>query len=287
MRDKISACLTVNNEENNIRRCLESLRWADEIVVVDSFSSDRTVEICGEYTDRVYKHEWLGYIGQKELVKNMASSPWIFFIDADEEVSPELRDEILREFDSGANRQYSGYEFPRLVHYLGKWIRHGEWWPDLKLRLFLKDKGVCTGREPHDRMLVIGKVKRLESCLFHYTYENIADQVTTVNRFSSISAESMLLEGRKFSFKDMLFRPPFRFFKAYFLKRGFLNGFRGLIIATISAFGVFLKYAKLWELSLNRAEGKSIPAPADHIAHEEQDKRDDPNGLSPGNRPEP
>ena len=107
-RDKISACLTVGNEEKNIRRCMNSLKWADEIVVVDSFSKDRTVEICREYTGRVYQHEWLGYVGQKELIKKMALHPWILFIDADEEVSPELRDEILRDFDSGYCRNYVG-----------------------------------------------------------------------------------------------------------------------------------------------------------------------------------
>jgi len=129
MRDKISACLTVGNEENNIRRCLKSLNWTDEIVVVDSFSKDRTMDICKEYTDRVYQYEWRGYVGQKKIIKEMAHYPWILFIDADEEISPQLRDEILAEFESGRNRQYAGYEFPRKVFFLGRWITHGEWWP--------------------------------------------------------------------------------------------------------------------------------------------------------------
>jgi glycosyltransferase involved in cell wall biosynthesis len=249
MREKISACLTAGNEEQNVRRCLESLRWVDEIVVVDSYSRDRTVEICREYTDRVYQHEWLGYIGQKELIKRMATHPWVLFIDADEEVSPELRDSILAEFDSGANTQVVGYEFPRRVYYLGRWIRHGEWWPDIKLRLFRKDKGICTGREPHDRVEVIGPVKRLRGCLFHYTYDNISDQVATLNRFSGISAAGMQREGRRFSRLDVFFRPLFRFFKGYVLKQGFRDGFSGLVVSVVSAFGVFLKYAKLWELT--------------------------------------
>ena len=142
MRDKISACLTVGNEEGNIRRCLNSLHWADEIVVVDSFSKDKTVEICKEYTERVYQHEWLGYVGQKKLIKKMALHPWIIFVDADEEVSPDLRDQILKEFESGNNLKYVGYEFPRKVFFLGTWITHGEWWPDIGMRLFRKDKGV-------------------------------------------------------------------------------------------------------------------------------------------------
>lgn len=247
MHDKISACLTVGNEENAIRRCLESIKWVDEIVVVDSFSKDRTVEICREYTDRVYQHEWRGYVGQKELIKKMAIYPWILFIDADEEMSPQLRDEIKAEFESGNNRQYVGYEFPRKVFFLGKWITHGEWWPDIKMRLYLKDRGICTGREPHDHVVVNGPIKRLSGCLHHYTYDDISDQVMTLNRFSTIASAGFIEEGRRFSGVDLMFRPSFRFFKGYFMKRGFLDGYRGLIIALLSAIGVFLKYAKLWE----------------------------------------
>lgn len=257
MRDKISACLTVGNEEQNIRRCLESLFWVDEIVVVDSFSTDRTSEICREYTSRVYQHEWLGYVGQKNLIKNMAAYAWILFVDADEEVSPGLRDEIIREFESGNNRNYMGYEFPRKVFFLGQWIAHGEWWPDIKMRLYRKDKGICTGREPHEHVVVDGPVKRLGGCLHHYTYDDLCDQVVTLNRFSSISSRGMFEEGRKFSFTGLLFRPLFRFFKGYCLKRGFLDGGRGFIISAMTAFGVFLKYAKLWELS--NANGQPSP----------------------------
>lgn len=249
MREKISACLTVGNEEQNIRRCLKSIQWVDEIVVIDSFSKDQTVAICKEYTERVYQHKWLGYIGQKELIKTMASHPWIFFIDADEEVSDELKNEIIAEFESGANKHFVGYEFPRKVYYLGNWILHGEWWPDIKLRLFRKHKGISTGSEPHDRVEVDGPVKRLRGCLNHYTYDDISDQVATLNRFSSISAASMQKEARKFFWADLVLRPLFRFFKGYLLKRGFMDGISGLVVAGTSAFGVFLKYAKLWELA--------------------------------------
>ena len=252
MREKISACLTVGNEEANIRRCLNSLRWADEIVVVDSFSKDRTAEICREYTDRVYQHEWLGYVGQKELIKKMASHPWILFIDADEEVSGELRDQIQREFESGRNQACDGYEFPRKVFFLGGWITHGEWWPDIKMRLFRKDKGICTGTEPHDHVIINGPVRYLSGCLHHYTYENLSDQIATQNRFSSIASASLMKDGRRFSILDLLFRPFFRFVKGYVFKHGFLDGYRGLIISIMSSIGVFYKYAKLWELSLQQ-----------------------------------
>lgn len=246
-RERVSACITACDEEKNIRRCLESVKWADEIVVVDSFSRDRTVDICREYTDRIYQHKWLGYIGQKNLIKDLAGGPWILFIDADEEVSSELRAEIQTEFESGANRGYDGYAFPRMVHYMGRWIRHGEWYPDIKMRLFRKEKGTCGGREPHDRTSVPGPVKRLAGHLYHYTYDDLADQIKTMNDFSSISAQTFDADG-KFRWVDILLRPPLRFLKAYYLKRGFMDGTRGWIIACCSAFGVFLKYAKLYEL---------------------------------------
>lgn len=248
MREKISACITAGNEERNIRRCLESVRWADEIVVVDSFSKDRTVEICREYTPLVYQHRWLGYIGQKNLIKDMAANPWLLFIDADEEVSPNLRAEILDEFESGRNQAFSGYEFPRMVYYLGRWIRHGDWYPDVKLRLLRKDRSICGGQEPHDQMQVKGAVKRLESPLNHYTYVDISDQIVTLDRFSSITAHTQNEAGRRFRLFNLLMRPGFRFFRGYILKRGFLDGLPGFIIAKSAAFGTFAKYAKLWEI---------------------------------------
>ena len=248
MREKISACITAGNEESNIRRCLRSLAWTDEIVVVDSFSKDRTVEISREFTDRIYQHEWLGYIGQKNLIKDLAAGPWILFVDADEEVSPELRDEIVAEFESGRNAGYDGYEFPRIVYYMGRWIRHGEWYPDLKMRLFRKDRGVCAGNEPHDRTTVPGKVKRLSGHLHHYTYDNIQDQIRTLNEFAGITAFSMYNAGKPFLWTDLFFRPPVRFIKSFFFKAGFQDGMLGWIIARLSAFGVFLKYAKLYEM---------------------------------------
>jgi len=248
MREKISACITAGNEEHKIRRCLESITWADEIVVVDSFSKDKTFDICREYTDRVYRHEWLGYIGQKNLIKDMAQYEWILFIDADEEISPELKEEILAELSSDSCANYAGYRFPRMVHYLGKWIRHGDWYPDSKLRLFRKAKGQCSGVEPHDRVTVDGPVKSLKGDLHHYTYNSIGDQILAANKFSTITAQGWVKENRPFRLHHLLFRPPFRFLRSYILRLGFLDGMQGLIIASIISYSVFSKYAKLWEL---------------------------------------
>lgn len=249
---KISVCIITGNEEENIRRCLESVKWADEIVVVDSFSADSTEAICREYTDRIFKHRWTGYIGQKSIARNLARNEWILFVDADEVVSPDLYNEIYNTFKNGVSDKIDGFEFPRMVWFLNRWIRHGDWYPDSKLRLFRKSRGRCCGQEPHERIEVIGTVKQLKSPLYHYTYDDITDQLNTLNRFSLIGATS--IKKRKCaSFRavmGMMFRAPFRFFRCYFIKRGFLDGIPGLIIATASAFGVFAKYAKYWEKQL-------------------------------------
>ncbi len=263
MRDKISACIMTLNEEELIERCLRSVTWCDEIVVLDSFSTDRTMEICRKYTDKIFQHKWLGYIGQRNLIRSMATHSWVLFLDADEEVSDGLREEIVKEM-SGPPNQYVGYRFPRCVYYLGRWIRHGEWYPDTKLRLFRKELGYSVGEEPHDQVIVDGPVKRLKNPLWHYTYANLDEHLETVNRFSGISARAKHKAGYRFRASDFLFRPFFRFLKAYFLKKGFMDGRRGLLIATVSAFGVAMKYAKLWEIE------QAIP-PA------EMRDKDDPN----------
>ena len=223
MREKISACIIVFNEERKIRRCLQSVAWCDETVVLDSFSTDRTLEICQEFTDRIHQHEWLGYVGQRNLVRQFAVHPWVLFLDSDEEVSPALRDEILAEFER-SNGSYVGYEFPRLVYFLGKWIRHGEWYPDVKLRLFKKAHGRTEGEEPHDHVTVNGPVKRLKNPIWHYTYDDIRDQIQQLDRFSTITAQQKYVRDAAFLWTDLLFRPGLRFLKGYFLKLGFLDG---------------------------------------------------------------
>ena len=258
-RPFLSVCIITGNEEGNIRRCLESVKWADEIVVVDSFSRDRTAEIALEYTDRVFQHRWMGYIGQKSIARNLARGEWILFVDADEAVSPELRAEILAAFRRGVPDAVAGFDFPRQVWFMHRWIRHGDWYPDTKLRLFRKERGRCCGIEPHERIEVDGEIRHLSAPLHHYTYEDIADQLDTLNRFTSISAESVGKRHRSrfFLLWGMLLHPPFRFFRCYFAKRGFLDGLAGLVIAKAIAFGTFVKYAKLWEL---QARLRNAPA---------------------------
>lgn len=263
MREKISACVIAYNEERKIRRCLQSLAWCDELVVLDSFSTDRTPAICREFTPHVHQHEWLGYVGQRNFVRNLASHNWLLFLDADEEMSPALRDEILEHFEPDAGA-YRGYAFPRQVYYLGRWIRHGEWYPDVKLRLFHKAHGRTEGVEPHDKIVVKGPVRRLKNPVWHYTYDDISDHLRTLDRFSTITAQQKFVQDQRFRWTNLLVRPWLRFFKGYVLKLGFLDGVRGLLIAAISAFGVGLKYAKMWELKLKHEEGfKDLPEAKD------------------------
>lgn len=243
--EKISVCIICGNEIDNIERCLKSVTWASEILVLDSFSNDGTYEVAQKYATKVFRHEWLGYIGQKKLIAEKAEGPWILFVDADEEVSDQLREEILKVFSKKIPEGINGFNCPRLVQYLGRWIRHGDWYPDMKLRLFRKDFGHCGGEEPHDRIIVNGKVGNLKGPLNHYTYDDIADQIRQINRFSTISASTY--QGNP-GIAKLIFHSMFRFFKCYFLKRGFMDGVPGLIIANNVAFGTFSKYAKLWEL---------------------------------------
>ena len=246
-RPPISACIITFNEEQSIRDCLESLRWVEEIVVVDSMSGDSTVSLCREYTDVIIQKDWEGHVKQKNYALAQASNEWVLCLDADERVSPELRKAIERSLSEEGDG-VDGYYFPRHSYYLGRWINHGGWYPDYKLRLFKKSKGQWGGRDPHDKIIMNGSTKYLTGELFHYVYRNLSHQLKTVDSFSTITAAGLNNEGGRFSLLKLLIRPPLKFIGTYFLKRGFLDGLPGFIIAVISSFYVFLRYAKLWEL---------------------------------------
>ena len=245
-RPPISAIIITYNEEENIRDCLESLKWVEEIIVVDSMSTDSTVSICREYTDSVIQKTWEGYRNQKKFAESQASNDWVFSVDADERVTPELRQEIERCL-AGESDKIDGYYCPRHSYYLGRWINHGGWYPDYTLRLFKKSRGTHAGKDPHDKVIVKGTVKYLHGDLHHFVYRNLSHQLQTVDNFSTITADGLDSEGQRFSILKLLFRPTLKFFVTYFLRRGFLDGMPGLIISVVSSFYVFLRYAKLWE----------------------------------------
>jgi len=243
----ISICIISFNEEQNIRRCLESATWADEIIVVDSMSQDKTVEIVREYTDNVYQKAWPGYVEQKNFALSKAKGEWILSVDADEEITESLRNEILDEIQKDGAKD--GYRIPRRSFYLGRWINHSGYYPDRQLRLFRRKRGHWTGGRVHERVDVQGSIGELKGDLLHYPYKGIiSGQLQTVNSFSSLMAEDMYERGKRYHTSLLLLRPTFKFFEVYLLKLGFLDGVAGFIIAVTSAYAMFVRYVKLREL---------------------------------------
>lgn len=250
--ERISTVVICYNEERNIERCLRSVvPFSDEIIVVDSGSSDGTVDIARRYATRVISREWMGYGRQKQFAMEHSTRPWVFSIDADEEVSPALCREI-QSLDYTA----AGYEMPRKAWYLNRWVEHSGWYPGYILRLFKRDAGNFTDEIVHEFVSVSGKVARLENDLYHYSYRDVAHHIQKMNEFTTLSARQMFEEGRRAGIHNVALFPTFEFFKVYVVKRGFLDGLAGLTISALHAFYVFLKYAKLFELqSSGRAGG--------------------------------
>ncbi len=248
--NQISCIIITCNESKNIRRCLESVSWADEIIVVDSYSPDDTKRIASEFTDRIFDLNWEGFGPAKEYAKKQASGEWILSLDADEVVSEKLKEEIFKVTRS--DDALNGYFIPRRSYFLGRWMRHGGWYPDLVLRLFRKEKGSFTSRPVHEEVKVIGGTGRLKNDLIHHTDPDFDHYLEKLNRYTSIDALQLFHEERKASLGDLFFRPGATWIKMYFLKLGFLDGLPGLILAVSSAFHVFSKYVKLWHLKIQK-----------------------------------
>lgn len=241
------------NEERNIRACLESVEWAPHIVVIDSGSTDRTVEIAREFTDDVVVTDWPGHVQQKNRAVDHASTDWILSIDADERVTPEMRAEVEREL--AMEPTVAGLSFPRKTWYLGRWILHSGWYPDRKLRVFDRRRARWGGENPHDHVKTDGEVRDLEGDILHYTYRSVRHHLEVIDFFTDIAARERDRKGRRFLLPRMLFGPPFKFFKMYFLQSGFRDGFPGFIIAGLGSLYVFLKDAKIWERRQLQARG--------------------------------
>jgi glycosyltransferase involved in cell wall biosynthesis len=218
----------------------------DEIVVVDSGSTDDTKKIASEFTQRIFDIKFEGFGKAKNFAKDKASHQWMLSVDADEVVTQDLKEEILNITRSEDSRD--GYYIPRKSNFLGKWIKHGGWYPDYVLRLFKKDKGKFNDSKVHEKANVNGKIGRLKNPLLHYTDPNFDHYLEKLNRYTSLGAEQLFKEGKKGQIWDLIFRPFSTFFKMYFMKRGFLNGSVGFVLAGSSAFYVFSKYVKLWHL---------------------------------------
>jgi glycosyltransferase involved in cell wall biosynthesis len=243
----ISAVIITFNEARNIGRCLSSLEGiADEIVVVDGFSSDETADIARSFGAKVIQRNWNGFVDAKNFARESASQPYILSLDADEALSGPLRKSILAERD----RLQGGYRLSRKNYYCGKWIRYGGWYPDLQLRLAPRDQSRWEGQFVHEALsLAEGlPVQRLAGDLDHFTIDSAEDHLARINRYSGLTAKRMLEQGKKAGLLRLCFGPVWKFLKMYVVKLGFLDGYEGFLLAVLSASGVFLRYVKLREL---------------------------------------
>lgn len=252
-RTPISVVVITRNEEANLERCLLSVREiAGEIVVVDSGSTDGTIALAARLADRVIAQPWLGFGPQKQFAVEQARHPWILSLDADESLSPALAREIA---DLSFDRD--GYELPRRVWYLGRWILHGTWYPDPVLRLFHRERGRFSPDQVHESVELAGTVGRLRASLDHYPYRDLAHHHEKIQALSALAAGAMFAQGRRAHWAHLALRPAWEFFRSYVVRRGFLDGAPGLIAAGMHAHYNFLKQAKLWE----RASGARSAAP--------------------------
>lgn len=248
MNNTLSVAIITLNEEANIRRTLESVKWADEIVVLDSGSTDQTVAVCREYTDKVFHQDWLGFSRQKNAAIDKASGTWILSLDADEPIEPELADEIRKIIAS--QNACDGYRIPRKTYFLGKWIRFGGWYPDYNIRLFKKNRARFIERAVHESVKVDGIIGVTRHAIKHYAYPDLASYLSSINRYSSLAVDVMAEKGipsLKASTLNILLRPMFTFIHKYFFRLGFLDGKHGLILNLFHSVYVFAKYAKAWE----------------------------------------
>jgi glycosyltransferase involved in cell wall biosynthesis len=262
----LSVVIITRDEEANIGRTLASVSWAEERIVVDSGSTDRTRDIAGHHGARVFQEAWKGYSAQKNSAIAKATSDWVLSLDADEEVTPGLASEIMNIVRSADSAD--GYFIPRQNLFLGKWIRHGGFYPDPKLRLFRRGKGAFDQREVHETMTVKGNTSHLNGVLIHHAYPTLAGYISTMNQYSSLGAQSLRIRQPQRSSKSLpwflaniFLRPLLTFFWNYIIRGGFLDGKEGLLLHLYHNVYVSWKYAKFWELqrapaSLNSGSGK-------------------------------
>lgn len=240
----ITALILTYNEEDNIEGCLESIKWVDEIIIVDSYSSDTTLEKAKKYTNKIFKREFDDFANQRNFGLDKISTEWVMSIDADERVSKKLKNEILTKISSNRNE---AYKIPRKNYFLGKWIKYCGWYPDYCLRLY-KNKFKYSGKV-HESINLNGKIKNLKNPLIHYTYKNLSHYVKKINHYTRLAADEMYKSGKKVSLLYVVIRPIFQFVKMAIFQKGVLLGGPGILLSILQSYYKFLKYAKLWELN--------------------------------------
>ena len=244
---KLTVTVITRNEAPHIAAALESVSWADEIIVVDSHSTDDTVAIARRLATRVEARAWPGYSAQKNFAADLASNDWILSLDADERVTPALAAEIRTLLATPP--PLNGYRIPRVAWYLGRWIRSTDWYPDYQLRLYNRRAGRWNARRVHESVALEGPLGQLRHELEHYPYRSISHHIQTIDRYTTLAAEDWLAAGRRPSAWQTFFHPRFAFLRNYLLKGGLRDGTAGLIVSIMNSYYVFLKFAKLWELS--------------------------------------
>jgi glycosyltransferase involved in cell wall biosynthesis len=242
----ITATIITLNESANLAAALDSVRWADELIVVDAESTDDTVEIARRYTDRVIVRPWPGYIEQKNFAASQARHEWILSLDADERVTPELAAEIRGLLDTGPTAP--GYRMPRVSHYLGRWIRSTDWYPDYQMRLYDRRRAKWTGRYVHESVQVDGPPGRLSGELQHVPYRDVSHHLNTIDRYSSLAARQMFEDGRRTGPFGIVMHADAAFLRNYLLRGGIRDGAAGLIVSLLNSYYVAMKFVKLWEL---------------------------------------
>jgi glycosyltransferase involved in cell wall biosynthesis len=241
----LSAVIITKDEEARLPGCLESVRFCDQVLVVDSGSTDRTREIATAFGADVIVREWPGFAAQRNAGFEAARHDWVLCLDADERVSPDLREEVQALRAHGFER--SGYRVARVAHYLGRWILGTDWYPDWQLRLFDRRRGRCRPALVHESVEVQGQIGRLRGALHHHPYRDVAEHVRTIDEYTTLWARQAFEDGQRAVAATLLFAPAWAFFRNYALRRGVLLGRPGLVVSILNSYYVFLKYAKLYE----------------------------------------
>ncbi len=255
---KISVTVIAKNEAENIGAALASVSWADEIIVVDSESTDGTAAIARQFTDRVIVRAWPGYVGQKNYAAALSTHDWILSLDADERVTPALAEEIQRELPAA---RHVAYRIPRVTWHLGRWIRTTDWYPDGQMRLYDRRAAQWAGQYVHEALAVSGTVGDLRHELQHYPYRDISDHLETIDRYTTYAARQMRDHGRRAGLLQLAGHPPLAFLRNYIARGGIRDGVPGFVISALNAYYVFLKFAKLWELERTSASKVWRPEP--------------------------
>lgn len=245
----VSAVIVARNEAHNLPRCLASVKgWVSELVVVLNNTTDNSAEIAHAHGAVVFETEWRGFRDTKNWANDRATQAWVLCLDADEEVSPALKAAIQEFFQEQGHHRFHGARFPRKVWFIDRWITHGDWYPDLSLRLFNRNHGRWGGDAfVHEKVEVNGAVATLRADLHHYSFPSISSHVAKINPFADLFLQQRQAAGVQFSLSAAVFRPWWRFLRAYVLRRGFLDGFPGFYIAWATAFGALVRYSRLYE----------------------------------------